>query len=88
LPTTPPEGVRFYNGFRQRAYVPDRESAAESITENALHGFSFPALVQAAHRDGVRHFIEIGPGGSCARMIRSILQGEEFWSRSLSLPKT
>jgi acyl transferase domain-containing protein/3-hydroxymyristoyl/3-hydroxydecanoyl-(acyl carrier protein) dehydratase len=87
LPTTPPQGVRFYNGHRHQAYAPDTESAANSITENAQYGFSFPEVIRAAYQDGVRHFVEIGPGGSCARMIRTILEGETAWTRSLSLPK-
>lgn len=87
LPTTPPPGVRFYNGHRHQAYVPDSESAAQSITENAQYGFSFPELIEAAYQDGVRHFVEVGPGGSCARMVKAILHGRSFWARSLSLPK-
>lgn len=87
LPTTAPPGVRFYNGHRHQAYIPDSESAAESITENAQYGFSFPRLIRAAYEDGVRHFVEIGPGGSCARMIAAILPDEPIWTRSLSLPK-
>lgn len=86
LPTTPPPDVRFYNGYRHIAYVPDRESAAESITENAIYGFSFPKLIRSAYADGVRQFIEIGPGGSCSRMIGAILESEKFWARSMSLP--
>lgn len=87
LPTSAPQGVRFYNGYRHQAYIPDSESAAESITENALHGFSFPRLIKAAYDDGVRNFIEIGPGGSCSRMIRAILDKEAIRTHSLSLPK-
>lgn len=87
LPTTPPPGIRFYNGHRHQAYIPDSESAAESITENALFGFSFPRLIQAAYDDGVRHFLEIGPGNSSARMIGSILEGRPHWSRSISSTK-
>lgn len=87
LPTTPQPGLRYYNGHRAQSYQPDRESAAESITDNALHGFSFPKLIEAAYDDGVRRFVEIGPGGSCARMVRTILEGRSHWSRSLSLPR-
>ncbi len=87
LPTQAPLGVKFYNAYRCQAYVPDSQSAATSITENAQHGFSFPDVVRASYRDGVRKFLEIGPGGSCARMIRSVLTGDPFWTRSLSLPK-
>ena len=86
-PTTPPDGLRFYNGHQAAAYQPDRESAANSITENALHGFSFPQLIEAAYADGVRQFVEVGPGGSCARMIKTILGEKPHWTRSLSLPR-
>ena len=87
LKTTPPEGLRYYNGHQARSYSPTTESAAGSITENALHGFSFPNLIEAAYADGARRFIEIGPGGSCARMVRTILGDKPHWARSLSLPR-
>lgn len=87
LDTTPPQGIRYYNGHQATAYRPTTESAAESITENALHGFSFSALVESAYADGVRQFLEIGPSGSCARMVRTILEGREHGARSLSLPR-
>lgn len=87
LVTTPRAGLRFYNGHRAEGYIPDTESAAASITENALHGFSFPNLIEAAYADGVRKFVEIGPGGSCARMIKSILGDSPHWTRSVSLPR-
>jgi acyl transferase domain-containing protein/3-hydroxymyristoyl/3-hydroxydecanoyl-(acyl carrier protein) dehydratase len=87
LVTTPPEGLSYYNGHRAERYIPDSESAAASITENALHGFSFPSLVDSAYSDGVRRFIEVGPGGSCARMIKTILEGRPHWTRSVSLPR-
>lgn len=87
LPTEPPPGIRFYNGHRAQAFSPDRHSAASSITENALHGFSFPRVVEAAYHEGVRHFLEIGPGASCARMIDTVLGQRPHWTRSLSLPR-
>lgn len=87
LPTSPPEGLRYYNGYRAQSYIPTTESASASITENALHGFSFPKLIRAAYADGARRFIEVGPGGSCARMIRTILSDAPHWARSASLPR-
>ncbi len=73
LPTTPPEGVRFYSGAWGRAYVPTSAGAADSIVANALHSFDFEALIRRAHEDGVRVFVEAGPRGSCTRMIARIL---------------
>ncbi|MBV8559117.1 MAG: acyltransferase domain-containing protein, partial [Planctomycetaceae bacterium] len=73
LETTPPPGVRFYSGATARAYVPDRDSAADAIVAQAVHGFDFPAVIERAYADGVRAFVEVGPGASCTRMISAIL---------------
>jgi acyl transferase domain-containing protein len=74
LPTTPPPcGARIYSGVWGRAYEPDEAKAAASITEGALRGFDFPAVVRQAYDDGVRVFLELGPRSSCSRMIDRIL---------------
>ncbi len=69
----PPEDVRFYSGVRGTAYELTTGSAAESILGQALHGFDFTRVIESAYRDGVRLFVEIGPGTSCTRMIARIL---------------
>ena len=73
LTTTPPPGVRFYSGAWGRSYAPDRATAAEAIVAQASGTVDFPALVRRAHDDGVRIFIEAGPGASCTRLIRAVL---------------
>ncbi|MDF1563062.1 MAG: beta-ketoacyl synthase N-terminal-like domain-containing protein [Deltaproteobacteria bacterium] len=73
LPTTPPEGVTFYSGARGEPYRVDRESAADAILAQALEGIDFAATVESAHAGGARLFLEIGPGGSCTRMISRTL---------------
>src|SRR5205823_5871468 len=50
-----------------------RDSAAESIVAQALQPIDWPALVEQAYRDGIRVFLEIGPGNSCSRTIGQIL---------------
>jgi acyl transferase domain-containing protein/3-hydroxymyristoyl/3-hydroxydecanoyl-(acyl carrier protein) dehydratase len=72
---TPPRGVRFYSGVLGRSYELTTESAAESITAQALRGFDFPALIDRAHADSVRVFVECGPQGSATRAIARILGG-------------
>ncbi len=72
-PTTPPLGVRFYSGVLGKAYEVTRESAADSITAQAVKGFDFSALIKQAYEDGSRVFVELGPQASCARMIAKIL---------------
>jgi PfaB family protein len=75
LETTPPPDVRFYSGSTGEPYVVGRESAAGSILGHALHGVDFPTVIRRAYDDGVRVFVEVGPGASCTRMIGDILEG-------------
>ncbi len=82
LPTTPPPGVRFYSGLAGKAHSLTRESAADSILGQALHGMNYPRLIDQAYRDGVRVFLEMGPGASCTRMIGAILGDRPHLARS------
>ncbi len=68
-----PSGVRVYSAHFGGEYHVTRESAAESITGQALHGFDFVRLIESAYADGVRLFVETGPQATCTRMIRRIL---------------
>ncbi|MDD2853235.1 MAG: type I polyketide synthase, partial [Desulfuromonadaceae bacterium] len=82
FPTTVPDGVVYYSGVTGDSYEVTRESAAKSILGQALHGLSYPAVIEAAYRDGVRLFIEMGPGASCSRMIARILGVRPHLARS------
>ncbi len=82
FPTTPPAGVTFYRGARGDAYTVTRESAADAILAQAVEGIDYPAVIEAAYADGARLFLEMGPGGSCSRMIGRILAGRPHLARS------
>lgn len=73
FPTTNIDGLRFYSCARGNSYPLSCDAAADSILQQALKGFDFPATVRKAYADGVRIFVEIGPQSSCTRMIRQIL---------------
>ncbi len=73
FPTRQPEDIRFYSCALGRAYSVTRDKAANSILNQALHGFDFTATVNQAYQDGVRLFLEMGPYSSCTRMIKRIL---------------
>jgi acyl transferase domain-containing protein len=73
LPTHPPEDIRFYSGVLGRAYDLTADRAADSIVAQAIGPFEFPRVVEQAYADGVRIFVEAGPGNSCTRMISQIL---------------
>lgn len=80
--TRPSKGITYYSGAKGCSYEVTRESAANAILSQALHGIDFPALINAAYEDGVRLFLEMGPGGSCSRMISRILEGQPHLARS------
>ncbi len=50
-----------------------RQSAADAIAAQATGHIDFPAVVDRAYDDGVRVFLEVGPGSSCTRLIGEIL---------------
>ncbi|WZP00443.1 beta-ketoacyl synthase N-terminal-like domain-containing protein [Isosphaeraceae bacterium EP7] len=85
LETTPPPGVTFYISAAGEPYIPDRDSAADAITEHALRGFDYPAMIRRAYDDGHRVFVEIGPGSSCSRMIGEILGDLPHMARPLAV---
>ncbi len=86
LPATPPAEVRFYSSAWCKPYAVTRESAAESILAQAVGPVDFPTLVERAHADGVRLFLEMGPGASCSRMIATLLEGRPHLARSACVP--
>src|SRR5262249_55085089 len=82
LPTTSLPGVRFYSTALARSFELNPDSAAEAILAQALDTVDFPAVIESAYRDGVRLFLEMGPGASCTRMIDPILGDRPHRARS------
>ena len=78
--------MAFYSGATGSSYQVNRRSAADSILAQAVDGIDFPKVIEAAYAEGVRYFIEMGPGGSCSRMIGRILPGRPHVARSACLP--
>ncbi|MBU4129720.1 MAG: hypothetical protein KKF12_02750 [Proteobacteria bacterium] len=83
FPCTPPENMDIYGSFAALPYVPDTQSAARSLTDQALFGFDFSKLIRNAHDRGSRIFLEMGPGASCTRMIGQILQDRPHQALSI-----
>jgi len=76
-PTADVPGIRFYRGATGEWYHPTTESVADALTEQAIASVDFPALIERAWHDGVRVFIEHGPGAQCTGWIRRILGDRE-----------
>ncbi len=86
LNTTPAADIAYYSSAASKRIPIDCDSAAESILNQALHGFDFTKVVEQAWRDGVRVFVEPGPGASCTRMIGKILAGKPHLARAACMP--
>jgi len=82
FPVSPPEGIVFYSAYHGKSYPLTSESAADSVLQQALHGFDYNKVIQQAYKDGVRLFVELGPQASCTRMIDKILSGQPHTARS------
>ncbi|NUM34451.1 MAG: type I polyketide synthase [Candidatus Brocadiae bacterium] len=77
FPTFAPQGIDFYSGNWGKRYELSKENAADSILSHALYGVDFPKTIESSYADGIRIFIETGPGASCTRMIGNILEGKD-----------
>ena len=86
LTTTTPSGIEFYSGAWGRPYPLDRLSAADAITAQAVQTVDFPALIERAYDNGIRFFLEVGPGASCTRLIGQILRGRPHAAISACRP--
>lgn len=73
FPVNPNNKIKFYSCALGRINRLTTESAADSILNQALHGFDFNKTINQAYADGVRIFLEMGPHSSCTGMISSIL---------------
>jgi len=82
LPTNAPGGVRYYSGATRKSYEVNADSAADAVLGQALCSLDFPALIEQAYTDGIRVFLEMGPGASCSRMIGQILGDRPHLARS------
>lgn len=81
-----PQGIDFYSCALGKKYPVSRENSADVILAQALDTIDYPRVIEQLYTDGARIFLEVGPGGSCSRMINSILDGRPHMARSVCLP--
>ncbi|OHB34110.1 MAG: type I polyketide synthase, partial [Desulfuromonadaceae bacterium GWC2_58_13] len=86
FPTTPPEDIRFYSCALGRSYEPDENSVADAILSQALDTIDYTKVIEQLYADGVRIFLEMGPGNSCSRMIGRILKDRPHLARAACHP--
>jgi len=83
---TPPPGVDFYSCAIGQKYPLTTANAADAILAQALDTINYPQVIEQLYADGARVFLEVGPGGSCSRMIDSILADQPHLARSVCVP--
>ncbi len=81
----PPENIDFYSCSLGKKYIPETDTTAESILNQALYGFDYQSLINTAWEDGIRVFVEMGPGSSCTRLVNKILGKKAHAAFSFSL---
>ncbi|MBW2690546.1 MAG: type I polyketide synthase, partial [Deltaproteobacteria bacterium] len=86
FPVTAPEGITFYTCSLGESYQVTTDSAADAILGQALDTIDYTRVIEQAYADGVRVFLEMGPGNSCSRMINSILEGKPHMARAACSP--
>ena len=86
LETTAPPGIDFYSGAWGRPYALDRRRRPTRSRPRRHETIDFPALIERAYDDGVRVFLEVGPGSSCTRLIGQILGGRPHLACSACRP--
>jgi acyl transferase domain-containing protein/3-hydroxymyristoyl/3-hydroxydecanoyl-(acyl carrier protein) dehydratase len=74
LPVYDPWPLRLYSVHFGCAYRPTSESAAKAITGLSYQTVDFARIVEQSYVDGIRTYVEIGPGSSCTRMIQDTLR--------------
>lgn len=77
-------GLTYYSCAGGAPFLPTPKATAEAIVRQNLHGFDYVRTIRRAYEDGIRIFVEAGPGDSCTRMIRSILKDRPHVAVSLS----
>ena len=86
FPVTAPDQVSFYSCALGKSYQVTTDSAADVILGQALDTVDYTKVIEQAYADGVRIFLEMGPGNSCTRMIGSILEGRPHMARAACYP--
>ena len=87
LPTAAPPGLTVYSGARGTPYDPSPANCADSITAGLVGPIDFPAVVERAYADGVRVFVEAGPGNSVTRQVAATLTGRPHLARAVTAPR-
>jgi acyl transferase domain-containing protein len=83
FPVRPAPGVALTCAAREGPPEVETDALAESIATMACRRLDFVRLVERVYGQGSRIFVELGPGGSCTRLIDSILGRREHLAAAI-----
>ncbi|MCP4605616.1 MAG: acyltransferase domain-containing protein [Proteobacteria bacterium] len=63
------------------------ESLADHLSGQLITPLNLPREVMRLYQDGVRHFLEVGPGWAMTKMVTAILEGKPFRAAPTLHPK-
>jgi PfaB family protein len=84
LPVAAQPEIILYSAAASGPMPIDRQKIAQHIAEGLCNCLDFPRLIQLAHDDGARIFIELGAGSNCARWVNDTLQGQPHAAYSIN----
>ena len=76
--------MRLYSAANYDEFKPVPKDIAHRVAYGLCTHLDFPRLVQQAYAGGGRIFIEIGPGGNCAKWIEDTLHGQPCLAMSVN----
>jgi len=72
-PVSEVTGVSFYTAAGYQPIKIDSRTIATNVADIYCQTIDFPRLVERVYQDGARLFVELGPKGSCTKLIGDIL---------------
>ncbi|MDR1313840.1 MAG: hypothetical protein LBQ12_09120, partial [Deltaproteobacteria bacterium] len=77
-------GTEFYSTYRGAPVQQDSASVAEAVALQFMNPVRFPRMIERAWQDGARFFVELGPGATVSRMVKSILGSKPHLAQSIA----
>ena len=81
-------GVPFYSNFDGSTHPAEPESLRERLARQIAEPVRFHRMVERMHEDGVRTFIEVGPGSVLTSLVTGILAERPHHAIALDRPQT
>jgi 3-hydroxymyristoyl/3-hydroxydecanoyl-(acyl carrier protein) dehydratase/malonyl CoA-acyl carrier protein transacylase len=82
----PVDGIKFYSCGTGLPYGLTKVEIAASLWHHGVEGVNYPLAIERAYNDGIRVFLDMGPGRSLARIVSEVLGDREHVALSMCPP--